>query len=179
MPAICPEGRTRYLVYLGRELYRDHSQENLQDQKGVGTSHMDKTWKSFWVEGIACTKAQRSPWNSRKARIPVCSTRSNCQYNRPHCYLSSTRSDWQPEGQASVRHVYFILVVTCSLRSLVYFAVCLCKADLSLCLHLWCQLWIAHRIGTFEYNLGSFCTLSLYPQFLSQMIATLSIPGSL
>lgn len=106
MPAVCPEGRTRYLVYLGRELSIDHSQENLQDQKGVGTSHMDKTWKSFWAEGIACTKAQRSPWNSRKARIPVCSTRSDCQYNRPHCYLSSTRSDWRLEGKGSVRRVW-------------------------------------------------------------------------
>lgn len=72
VPSVSPDGRTRYLVYLGRELYIDHSQENL-DQKGVVTSHMDKTWKSFWAEGIACPKAQRSPW------IPVCSTRSDCQ----------------------------------------------------------------------------------------------------
>lgn len=106
VPAVSPEGRTRYLVYLGRELYMDHSQENLEDQKGVVTSHMDKTWKSFWAEGIACTKAQRSPWNSGKARIPVCSTGSDCQYTDPHCYFSSTRSDWRPEGRGSVRHVW-------------------------------------------------------------------------
>lgn len=97
VPSVSPEGRTRYLVYLGRELYIDHSQENL-DQKGVVTSHMDKTWKSFWAEGIACPKAQRSPW------FPVCSTRSDCQDTEPHatCPPQDQTGDQKVGGQSDV-----------------------------------------------------------------------------
>lgn len=82
----------------------DHSQENLEDQKGVVTSHMDKTWKSFWAEGIACTKAQRSPWNSGKARIPVCSTRSDCQYtdHTATCPPQDQTGDQKVGGQSDM-----------------------------------------------------------------------------
>lgn len=90
MPAVNPEGKLDIWSTWG-ENYIEIIPKILQDQKGVGTSHMDKTRKSFWAEGIACTKAQKSPWNSGKVRIPVCSTRSDYQYNGPHCYQTGDR----------------------------------------------------------------------------------------